>query len=125
MFVLHVGLGSQSQTRGRLPDIRSGRADRTSQLVRCSAAKRAISPRSPGRSSKSDCYADLGMWEQAATNCEQAIHIADEIGFAQVRSEGRLSLATVQLQPTNSTRHSRRCRQRAPTTTRPQQLRWR
>ena len=44
-----------------------------------------------------DCYADLGAWQQAAQYCEQAIQIADEIDFAQVRNEGRLSLATAQL----------------------------
>jgi tetratricopeptide (TPR) repeat protein len=44
-----------------------------------------------------DCHADLGKWQQAGGYCAQAIQISDEIGFAQGRSEGRLSLATVQL----------------------------
>ena len=44
-----------------------------------------------------DCHADLGMWQQAGQYCKQAIQISDEIDFAQGRSEGRLSLATVHL----------------------------
>lgn len=44
-----------------------------------------------------DCHADLGMWQQAGEYCEQAIQISDEIGFTHGRSEGRLSLAAVNL----------------------------
>ena len=44
-----------------------------------------------------DCHSDLGAWQQATRYCEQAIQVADEADFAQVRSAGRLSLASVQL----------------------------
>ena len=43
-----------------------------------------------------DCYADLGL-AAGGSYYEQAIQIADETDFAPAQSEGRVSLATVQL----------------------------
>lgn len=43
------------------------------------------------------CYADLGAWHEAAQYCEKAIKVGEETQFAQIRSEGGLSLATAQL----------------------------